>query len=324
MLVVVAKRNDFFTDRVIIQLLKLGMIHILRISEEDSLFVENINLPEQKIILSINHSKIDFDKVSLFWYRGGMLPMPSHNWLTENKSISRQVKRFISYEWKVLRDFLFCALQQKKHIGNYFLAETNKLQNLCLAQQCGLSVPDTYIAQNKFNEKLRLDINAYVVKPIGECMPFIVDKNAYRLFTKEVSKDYFENDNQLYFPSLLQNKIDVDFEIRVFVFHEFQEFYAMAIFQSPSEDNCDYRKMTYYNRYIPYSLPEDVKEKLLLFMGMTQLDTASFDLIKTRKGEFVFLEINPFGSMEIINETYGYEIEKRFAEIIYYKYCSII
>ena len=55
-----------------------------------------------------------------------------------------------------------------------------------------------------------------------------------------------------------------------------------------------------------------------------KLDTASFDLIKTKSGEYVFLEVNPFGNIEMINETCGYEIDKRFAEIILDKYSDIL
>mgnify|MGYP002409732890 FL=1 len=55
-----------------------------------------------------------------------------------------------------------------------------------------------------------------------------------------------------------------------------------------------------------------------------QLDTASFDLIKTKSGEYIFLEVNPFGNIEMINETCGYEIDKRFAEIILDKYNNIL
>ena len=224
----------------------------------------------------------------------------------------------------MLRDFLFYMLQQKKHIGNFYLAETNKLRNLCIAKECGLMIPETYIAQNKFYEKLERKDDAYIVKSIGECLPFMIDEKGYRLYTTEVDKDYLENNTQIYFPSLLQNKIEVDFEIRVFAFYEFKEFYAMAIFALQSEDSNDYRKTAHNNRYAPYILPKNVIEKLLLFMEKTRLDTASFDLIKTRKGEFIFLEVNPFGNIEMINETCGYEIDKRFAEIIYHKYWGFI
>ena len=54
------------------------------------------------------------------------------------------------------------------------------------------------------------------------------------------------------------------------------------------------------------------------------LGTASFALIKAKSGEFIFLEVNPFGNIEMINETCGYGIDKRFAEIIYGKYCEVL
>ena len=322
MIVIATKRNDFFTDSVINWLLKFGVSNFVRINEDDEVIIESINFPQKNISLSINRKKIDFDEVSFFWYRGGTLPIPKHEWLAEDKRLAQQVKQFVNYEWKVLREFLFYMLQQKEHIGNYFLAETNKLRNLCIAKECDLLIPDTYIAQNNFSEKINRG-SKFIVKPIGECFPFTVNKQSYRLFTQEVDLDFLDNYTLKHFPSLLQNKIDVDFEIRVFAFYEYREFYAMAIFTAQT-DNVDYRKFVATNRYLPCSLPENVRKKLLLFMKKMKLDTASFDLIKTKSGEYVFLEVNPFGNIEMINETCGYEIDKRFAEIILDKYSDIL
>ena len=322
MIVIASKKNDFFTDSVINWLLKFGVSNFIRIKEDDEIIIENINFSQKKIILSINGQKIHFDEVSFFWYRGGTLPIPKHEWLAEDKKLAQQVKRFVNYEWRVLREFLFYMLQQKEHIGNYFLAETNKLRNLSIAKECDLLIPDTYIAQNNFSEKVNRG-NKFIVKPIGECFPFIVDEQSYRLFTKEIEVYFLENNTCTYFPSLLQNRIDIDFEIRIFAFYEYREFYAMAIFTAQT-DNVDYRKVATSNRHVPYSLPENVREKLLLFMKKMKLDTASFDLIKTKSGEYVFLEVNPFGNIEMINETCGYEIDKRFAEIILDKYSDIL
>lgn len=320
MILIIAPEFDFFTSNVIHWLRSLNVTDIVLINPNSELQVECVNLLEQKIIIDINSKKINFSDISFFWYRGGMLPVPVFDWQTTDEKVSLQVKKFINYEWKVLCDFLFYMLQYKKHIGNYFLAETNKLQNIHIAKLCGFSVPATYIAQHNFREKLNQEYETYIVKPIGESMPFVIDNIAYRLYTNEIDEGYLENNTQLHFPSLLQNKIDVDFEIRVFVLYEFHEFYSMAIFPFQQDVSCDYRKTVCTNRYAPYDLPENIRQKLLLFMEKTGLDTASFDLIKTKNGAFIFLEVNPFGNIDMINEICGYGIDKRFAEIIYDKY----
>lgn len=321
MIVIVNKDCDFFANNVINWLLSHNVIDIVKIDENDELFIENIN--QEKIIISINGQRIDFNNIKFFWYQGGVLPMPKQNWIGNNKEIDHQVRRFINYEWKVLQDFIFFKLQQKPHIGNYFLAGTNKLRNLCIAKDCGLLIPDTYVAQNDFSMKIKSGYR-YIVKPLGESIPFTIDEKIYRLYTQEIEVCSLKNNNQKYFPSLLQNKIDIDFEIRVFTFYEYREFYAMAIFNSQFNAVCDYRNTAYTNRYAPYDLPKKIKDKLLLFMEKMQLDTASFDLIKTRNGEFVFLEVNPFGNIEMINETCGYGIDRRYAEIIYNKLCKVL
>lgn len=321
MLIIVAKKNDPFTDCVIHKLIELDLQDIILINEDDELFIEHLNLSEQKIVIRINEREINFDNISLFWYRGGILPIPKHDWITKDMNIAQQVKSFINYEWKVLRDYLFYVLQQKRTIGNFFLAETNKLRNLHIAQECRMSIPDTYIMQNNFSEILKKGHSSYITKPIGECLPFIIDQEVYRSFTTKVKRSYLENSSQIFFPSLLQNKINIDFEIRVFIFYESQEFYAMAVFPSQLKNDSDYRKSAHANRYARYDLPTFIKRKLLLFMKKMHLDTASFDLTKTKDGDFIFLEVNPYGNIEMINEICLYGIDKRFAEIIYNKYC---
>lgn len=323
MLLIVAKEFDYFTDCVCDWLINFGLTDIIRINENDRLFVEEINLATGKIILSVNSRMINFDDIKMFWNRGGNLPVPAHDWQTEDAQLAQQVRRFIYYEWNALREYLFYILQQKSHIDNFFLGATNKLRNLNIARECGLSVPDTIIAQKNFKMRLT-EKSKYIIKPISECIPFSVEGRSYRLYNKGVEQNCFENDSHTYFPSLIQSRMDVDFEIRVFAIAEVKEFYAMAVFCIQSENDADYRKYYDSNRHAPYLLPEQIKEKLLRFMSRTELDTASFDLIKTREGEYIFLEVNPFGNIEMINETCGYGIDRRLAEIICHKYSSIL
>ena len=54
-------------------------------------------------------------------------------------------------------------------------------------------------------------------------------------------------------------------------------------------------------------------------MQKTGLDTASFDLIRDKRGQYVFLEVNPQGNIDMLNWC-GYELEKKISRIIINKY----
>ena len=106
--------------------------------------------------------------------------------------------------------------------------------------------------------------------------------------------------------------------INFFVIFETQEFFAMAIINS-SKDTVDYRSTNSQNRFFPYKLESDICIKLSCFMQKTGLDTASFDLIRDKRGQYVFLEVNPQGNIDMLNWC-GYELEKKISRIIINKY----
>jgi glutathione synthase/RimK-type ligase-like ATP-grasp enzyme len=201
-------------------------------------------------------------------------------------------------------------------LGNFFKRETNKLVNLNIAKKCGLDIPETLISSD--NEKLLnfCSKNQSVTKPIGEAMSIRYKDKYYRMLTKMVKNGDIEHSDVI-FPTLVQNMIDKEFEIRIFVVYK--EIFAMAIFsQNNEKTNIDFRNYDHEhkNRMIPFRLPDDISQKIFLFMQEAGLDTGSIDMIKTFDNKYLFLEVNPCGNIEMTSVPYNYVIEKRIAEII--------
>ena len=93
----------------------------------------------------------------------------------------------------------------------------------------------------------------------------------------------------------------------------------MAIFSQGNQKTAiDFRNYDEVkrNRSVAFELPEDIKKKILHFMHEVELDTGSIDFILTPKKEYIFLEINPAGNIEMVSEPCNYYIEKRIAEQI--------
>jgi len=214
------------------------------------------------------------------------------------------------------RNFIFYNLQQKKSLGNFFRSTTNKLINLSIAKECGLEIPETFISESA-SDLLNVQKSFPVItKPIGEIMPIHFQEGYYRMLTTDIPKDISASENFLY-PVLLQEKIEKQFEIRIFVMYE--KIYAMAIFsQRNTKTDIDYRNYDRdnMNRMVPYILPMDIQQKILNFMRKTGLDTGSVDMIKTPDNRYVFLEVNPAGNIEMVSDPCCYNIEKIIAETI--------
>ena len=313
MLLLLRKNDDFFVDKVLQLVRKELTCDIIEVNESSNIYVQVIDLDKRNVQLRVDDKLICFDEINLVWYQGGIFPIPDYKVDGLNKELSLQAIRFIRYEWEIINSYLIALLQEKEHVGNFFLVETNKLKNLEIAKECGFIIPHTIVTQNP---EIVKDVKGQqIIKPIGESFPFYIDNVGYRIFTEKLNKSIIPDK---FFPSLVQEEIERNLEIRVFVIFETQEFFAMAIINS-SKDTVDYRSTNSQNRFFPYKLESDICIKLSCFMQKTGLDTASFDLIRDKRGQYVFLEVNPQGNIDMLNWC-GYELEKKISRIIINKY----
>jgi glutathione synthase/RimK-type ligase-like ATP-grasp enzyme len=121
----------------------------------------------------------------------------------------------------------------------------------------------------------------------------------------------FDND---FFASLVQTKIEKKLEIRSFFLID--TFYSMAIFsQTNPQTSTDFRKYddSLPNRTVPFNLPGKIEKKLRRLLKKLQLNTASIDLLIDKKGDYIFLEVNPVGQFGMVSIPCNYHLEKRIA-----------
>ena len=70
------------------------------------------------------------------------------------------------------------------------------------------------------------------------------------------------------------------------------------------------------NRSVPFQLPHLIEKKIHKLFKALGLNTGSVDLIKSQKGEFVFLEINPMGQFGMVSYPCNYQLEKKVFEFM--------
>lgn len=194
-------------------------------------------------------------------------------------------------------------------------ASMNKLKALVLAKKCGLEIPETIISNYMNLPEImnREENERFISKPLSETTVISERERRYNMLTKEVNRKDLVTES-ITFPSIIQECIDKEFEIRAFFLSG--KFYSMAIFsQENDKTKMDYRNYDTENenRCLPYRLPREIEQKLKKLMRAVKLEMGSIDIIKTRDGRYVFLEINPVGQFDWVGLNCNYAIEKDIA-----------
>jgi ATP-GRASP peptide maturase of grasp-with-spasm system len=194
----------------------------------------------------------------------------------------------------------------------------DKTKMLVEAQKAGLSIPKTLITSKKEELlKFQQKNQQLITKGIQGVAFFSFQDTQLGNYTEVVTEETIAVAPLTFFPSLFQELLDKDYELRIFYIHK--ELYAMAIFsQLDSQTMVDFRKYnnTKPNRNVPYKLPEAIANKIINFMEAMQLNSGSLDMVVTKTGEYVFLEVNPVGQFGMVSAPCNYFIEKRIAQLL--------
>lgn len=275
---------------------------------------KNVDADYENFNLKINNDAVTTSlKDFVVWNRRGYLPL-----------IPIELKKtvWIDYLKKEQLSVLFSieSFNKENYIGSYNQEfNNNKLLILESAVDSGLKIPNTIVTNNKkdllgfIEEGKRYITKSLYKSPYVETYNFVYYGNG----TIEIDGS---NLSENFAPSLVQEYIEKEIEIRVFFIEDF--FYSMAIFSQNNEKtmidfrNYDTKKP---NRNIPFTLNDETLEKLKVFKNKIEYSTGSIDLILTPQGEYVFLEINAMGQYSWLSESCNYYIDKKIAEILIHK-----
>lgn len=225
-------------------------------------------------------------------------------------------------EFKVFKDYIHYTIEKDSRAIGSLTKDFyhNKLIDLEIAKSIDLQTPNFFIAINK-NKLIRIlkqnDNKKYITKSLYN--PISINSNETSRYTFGYTSEVcLENINLLandFFPSLIQEKIEKLFEIRVFYLKK--TMYSVAIFSQENEETkLDYRHydVNKRNRMIPFSLPKNIKIKLINLMNKLELKTGSIDLILTPQYKYIFLEVNSLGQFGGVSGYCNYHLEKKIAE----------
>lgn len=230
--------------------------------------------------------------------------------------------QYIERERKTFYDYFYRSFQSERILSPYESIQLNKLDVLRLAAATGMDTPKTLVTRKKdVLERFRAEIPQGVInKSIAEHLFFEgppPEKNMYSNYTEEITDEIIREMPDTFDFSLFQEKLDKAFEARVFYLDGAS--YSMAVFsQDNARTSLDFRR---YDKKNPNRLANfrlDERQAALVHSLMQQLglNTGSLDLVRTRDGRMVFLEVNPAGQFGMVSQPCNYHLEKRIASFL--------
>jgi ATP-GRASP peptide maturase of grasp-with-spasm system len=328
MILIISKAyHETTTEKVMDWLEHLG-VEVLRLNGEDldgeTGFTLELEDGDLRIAFDTEPTApLSLDRVEAVWYRRWgtdriesipLLEDPSRDATTVAKGIDKHLRFEL---WKTSQA-IFHSLKRVPWLSDPEHDSPNKLTVLHLAAQVGLDTPATLVTTRR--EALRrflTEQGTVITKPIGEPEMFFFPDRFFTMYTAEVTPDLVDELPERFFPSLFQEKLDKQLEIRVF--HLDGQCFPMAIFsQLDDRTRCDFRcyNSEKPNRTVPYRLTRDLEKKIVELMARLDLETGSLDFVATLDGRIVFLEVNPIGQFGMISQPCNYGLERRVAEAL--------
>ncbi|MEZ4776757.1 MAG: grasp-with-spasm system ATP-grasp peptide maturase [Bacteroidia bacterium] len=279
--------------------------------------------PETSPTLTIEAEgkRVDLADITAFWFRRSAIDTTAASRLESHPAspdLKQQMLGHLGMESSILQTAFFSWLSDKKVLGNHREKGMNKLAVLQMAQAAGLEIPATIVTNSK--EKLKAFAQQYpemITKCLSEVRSFRIDGKMMGMYTSTIDATDIEDLPDFFSPSLFQQNIKKEFELRVFYLAG--EVYSMAIFsQLDPVTAVDFRQYNHEknNRVVPYALPADITDKVRQLMSALSLNTGSVDIIKSTDRKYIFLEVNPVGQFGMVSKPCNYFLEKKIAQYL--------
>jgi len=305
LVIMLTDAKDVSSNKVISYLDQFG-IAVSRINDTDDPYLNHADF--SALSLSHKDETINLINTKGIWLRRGYhtLSKKINSTFTTNSYFkiikgALKLQSYILERIEQLPQSLGSLLQEYQH---------NKLSDLELARNFGLEIPKTMIitSSNQLEKG-----TAYITKSLND--PSLIQEKGVNInwgFTSILDN---LGEEILCSPSLVQEKVEKEYEVRVFYLKG--SCYSMAIFsQLDAKTSVDFRNYNEDkpNRMIPYNLPKSIVEKIDKLMNAKKLNTGSLDFIVNAKKEHIFLEINPVGQFDWVALKCNYPLEREIAK----------
>ncbi|MGK5088295.1 hypothetical protein WDW86_12115 [Bdellovibrionota bacterium FG-2] len=257
-----------------------------------------------------NSDLVNLRDVTAIWYRRVRTPdrpptmLPGVYDFCTRESRTALIGSLLTQEKRVM-----------SHPTSIWAAEHKPLQ-LYAAHKVGLGIPDTVITNDprevraaftRFNGRM-------IAKPVRTGF---VDYGSeqHAIYTSQVLQDHLVDlDSARLSPVIYQPLIEKECDVRVTAVGN-KLFVAEIDSQSDPAAVVDWRKTA--NPMLPHrksELPSEVCEQIHLLLAALNLKFGAIDLIRTKRGELIFLEVNPNGQWLWLDDQLGFGITEAISE----------
>lgn len=197
-------------------------------------------------------------------------------------------------------------------------AAENKLGQLRVAKEVGLSIPRTLVTNDQ--QQARAFFNEFGGRVVAKLLrPLSVSMGQAPLFvyTSEVKEeDLLEADQLRHCPMVFQERLEKAIELRIAYVDG--NCFVGAIDASPSlKGKIDWRLADPGDCFWSVAeIPEEITVKLRALMRALGLVYGAIDIIKTPDGKYVFLEVNPGGEWGMLERDLNYPISEALADAL--------
>jgi len=196
----------------------------------------------------------------------------------------------------------------------------SKLRQQQLMAQFGIPGPTSLVGNQKTDFLLfARDHSNLIAKCMGsQNAPSSKDAFEVGIMTTSLNEEIltrFDEGQFMVCPTLSQERIDKQYELRIVAVHE-QTFAFRIESQQHRSTSVDWRYGNDLLEFYPYELPAHIFDAITQFMTVTDLSYGVFDLIREKSGGYVFLECNSDGQWGWLDAIVDGGISDAFADML--------
>jgi MvdD family ATP-grasp ribosomal peptide maturase len=266
---------------------------------------------ERKMLIAPDQGAIDLNEVTAVWYR--RVNIAAHL----PQSLDSQLRHASILESRVTVQGMIASLNvfHLDPVSAIRRADNKQLQ-LQVARAVGLETPLTLTTNNpaavlQFAE----ECDGMITKMLSSFAVYEEGKEKV-VYTNLVQPEDLKQLTGLQFcPMTFQEAIPKAVELRVTIVGT-QVFAAAVNSQKFDQSRYDWRRGALLKDWEPYTLPEEIKDKLLKLMARFNLHYGAIDIIVTPDNRYVFLEVNPVGEFFWLELCPGLPISRAIASLL--------
>lgn len=311
MLLIITNRTDLACDYLILRL-RERKIPFVRFNtdlypEYVSLDIKIGNHRTDYVINLENGKSVSSESVKSVYFRQPIIPNFAQQVSSDERTFAEaELTEALRSLWRVIPERLWL-----NHPVRLWPA-INKVQQLLVAKNLGFKIPNTLISSDykSISQFFKENGDKIVAKAVKHGFSYSGEK-VILAGTQQLHRDFLRQfNNYAQLPMTYQYEIDKEVDIRVVVVGN--HVFATRILDQNSKDNSiDWRITELKGGKLSHERtdpPEIIREQCLSIVRHFGLRFSSIDMIKDRKGEYYFLELNPNGQWAWIEQITGFPI----------------